>query len=71
MILGRESRLYKWSSMRKEQTMSQKEKSETTGRPATKPGIKAPVKVTRVATAKRLAVNHNETLLRSAIASQR
>lgn len=51
--------------------MSQKEKSETTGRPATKPGIKAPVKVTRVATAKRLAVNHNETLLRSAIASQR
>lgn len=52
--------------------MSQKEKSETIGRPiATKPGIKAPVKVTRVATAKRLAVNHNETLLRSAIASQR
>lgn len=51
--------------------MNQKEKSQTNAPPiATKSGIKAPVKVTRVATAKRLAVNHNETLLRNAVAPQ-
>jgi len=50
--------------------MTQKEKSQSNTRPiATKADIKAPVKATRVAAAKRLAVNHNETLLR-AVASQ-
>ena len=58
--------------MRKEKTMTQKEKSQSNARPiATKPGVKAPVKATRLAVARRLAVNHNETLLRVAVTSER
>ena len=51
--------------------MTQKEKPQSNTRPiAPKSDIKAPVKATRVAVAKRLAVNHNETLLR-VVTSQR
>ena len=46
--------------------MTQKEKSQSNAPPIVpKPDIKAPVKATRVAVAKRLAFNHNETLLRA------
>ena len=45
--------------------MTQKTKSESkAGTVAKKSDIKAPVKATRVAVARRLAVNHNEMLIR-------
>jgi hypothetical protein len=58
--------------MRKEKTMTQKDKSQTNARPiAPKSGVKAPAKATRLASARRLAVNHNETLLRVAVTPER
>ena len=50
--------------------MTQKAKSENNATPK-KSEIKVPVKATRIAVARRLAVNHNETLLRSAFTLQR
>jgi hypothetical protein len=50
--------------------MAQKAKSENNASP-NKPQIKAAVKAARVAAARRLAGNHNETPLRSPVTLQR
>lgn len=52
--------------------MTQKAKSENNAKASPKKfDVKAPAKATRVAVARRLAGNHNETLLTSAVISQR
>jgi hypothetical protein len=50
--------------------MTQKAKSENNAS-LKKPQIKAAVKAARIAVARRLAVNHNETPLRSPVTLQR